>query len=914
MKKLRLAELKGFSSIFVLVGMLLVAIALPLATKLVQQSQENRSSAAAPSASSCTSSSVGSAKCSDGAIYKCTKGTATTVSGAATYYWKKYTPCTYGCGSGSTSCYQCNKDSDCGSNKDCIGHKCVSKCNLSGKYYSDGSKTCNGNVKYVCDAGKWSTTTCDCGCSSGSCQSKDSFYYYDEGKTSTACVSAGSYCDADKCKSAKGKTCYSSKSSCESANIKPVTVPVTGITVNRTSASLLVGSYVDITATVLPNDASNKSVSWSSSDSSIAKVSDSGRITGVKSGTAKVTAKTSNGKTATVSIDVKAAPTDSCKTAGGTCRATCGSNEKIGGDSTSCRPAVCCIPSTTTKENGECNSAYNGKTLTSRPTDAQACTKGGVYWVNPTASSGSYVWKCQGVNGGSDANCTATLKTSCSADGGSCVGSASICTGNLFGTVLGTLGCSGSTPTCCKVGASCTSKGGTCVTSGSGVTSGISCKISSTETGTTNLSYTCGTAQVCCLPGNVPYSGKCTTYSTGASVRPDTACSSGTVSWTDSTAADGDYNWTCKGSNDSVSTDDVTCSATITGSTSSNSSSCKNKGGFCTTYSTALANGSKCIVPGYATVGKVVTGLCSGDSKTVCCSGVTTPTSSGGGNNNGGGGTPTTPDEKVPATKITLDPTTLPLAIGASGMINATLEPADSTDSITWTSSDPAKATVNNGLVTGVAVGTAVITAKTDSGKTATANVTVAAAGTAKISFKFSLRGIKPSSECFDKLGNLKIDISSRTNVYQLGLSSGFTVLSGETNTYGDQVFKVTALALDSKFANVGTDNYLKIKGPFHIKRRMCLNNQSSKLSETTTCNISLTSDTVYDFSEYTLLAGDVNMDGVINSIDYSYVKTRLNAGADVSCGREGDLNLDGVVNSGDASLIKEALSSKDDE
>ena len=66
---------------------------------------------------------------------------------------------------------------------------------------------------------------------------------------------------------------------------------------------------------------------------------------------------------------------------------------------------------------------------------------------------------------------------------------------------------------------------------------------------------------------------------------------------------------------------------------------------------------------------------------------------------------------KVPATGIALDETA-EVAVGKTVTLTATLTPADSTDSVTWTSSDPKIATVDpDGKVTGVALGTATITA-----------------------------------------------------------------------------------------------------------------------------------------------------------------------------------------------------------
>lgn len=81
----------------------------------------------------------------------------------------------------------------------------------------------------------------------------------------------------------------------------------------------------------------------------------------------------------------------------------------------------------------------------------------------------------------------------------------------------------------------------------------------------------------------------------------------------------------------------------------------------------------------------------------------------------------------VPATSITLNKSTLSLReIGAEYTLVATLTPPDSTETVTWTSSDTSVATVDeNGVVTSVDYGTATIMANTGS-VSATCAVTVA--------------------------------------------------------------------------------------------------------------------------------------------------------------------------------------------
>ena len=80
--------------------------------------------------------------------------------------------------------------------------------------------------------------------------------------------------------------------------------PVTSVTLNQTSAALKKGETLKLTATVLPADAANKNVTWSSSDTSAATVLN-GTVTAVGSGTAKITVKTNDGgKTAVCTVTV----------------------------------------------------------------------------------------------------------------------------------------------------------------------------------------------------------------------------------------------------------------------------------------------------------------------------------------------------------------------------------------------------------------------------------------------------------------------------------------------------------------------------------------------------------------------------------------------------------------------------------
>ena len=82
-------------------------------------------------------------------------------------------------------------------------------------------------------------------------------------------------------------------------------IPVTSITLNQTTATLKKGETLTLTATVAPSDAANKSVTWSSSNTSVATVSTSGVVTAIGEGTAVITVKTADGgKTASCTVAV----------------------------------------------------------------------------------------------------------------------------------------------------------------------------------------------------------------------------------------------------------------------------------------------------------------------------------------------------------------------------------------------------------------------------------------------------------------------------------------------------------------------------------------------------------------------------------------------------------------------------------
>ena len=85
--------------------------------------------------------------------------------------------------------------------------------------------------------------------------------------------------------------------------VKVNPIPVTSITLDKDSAEVLVGEQFTLTATILPENATDKTVVWSSSDPSVASVED-GTVTALAVGDAVITASV-GGFSATCKVNVK---------------------------------------------------------------------------------------------------------------------------------------------------------------------------------------------------------------------------------------------------------------------------------------------------------------------------------------------------------------------------------------------------------------------------------------------------------------------------------------------------------------------------------------------------------------------------------------------------------------------------------
>ena len=88
--------------------------------------------------------------------------------------------------------------------------------------------------------------------------------------------------------------------------VKNPVISVTGVTLNKTALNLVTGASESLVATISPSNATNKDVEWTSSNTNVATVDTTGKVTGVSSGSATITVKTKDGtKVATCNVTVK---------------------------------------------------------------------------------------------------------------------------------------------------------------------------------------------------------------------------------------------------------------------------------------------------------------------------------------------------------------------------------------------------------------------------------------------------------------------------------------------------------------------------------------------------------------------------------------------------------------------------------
>ncbi len=529
------------------------------------------------------------------------------------------------------------------------------------------------------------------------------------------------------------KTADGGKTATCSITVK--SVPVTSVTLSPSSLSMTEGETSWLTATVSPSNASNKDVTWSSNNTSVATVSSDGEVTAKKAGTATITAKTADGgKTATCSVTVKA----STVSVTGVSLNTSSLTLQVG--------KTASLVATVSPS----NATNKGVIWTVGNTSVASVTSSGLVTANKV---GTTVVTVKTSDGGKTATCTVTVKSSTVSVTGVAISptSLSLTAGDTYdltptvspsnatnkavtwsssNTSVATVSSDG-TVTAKSAGSATI----TCTTSDGGKTATCSVTVKAGTVSVTGVSLnrtsmsltagTTGTLTATVSPSNatnkaVTWSSNNTTVATVSSSGVVTAKAAGSATITVRTD-DGGKTATCTvtvtsatvavtGVSVSPTSLSLTAGETYRLTPTVSPSNATNTGVTWTSSNTSVATvGSDGTVTAKAAGSATITCTTEDGAKKATCS-------------------VTVKNATVSVSSVSLDRTSMGLVVGSTGTLKATINPSNATNQgVTWSSNNTSVATVSSGgVVTAKAAGSATITVRTDDGgKTATCTVTV---------------------------------------------------------------------------------------------------------------------------------------------------------------------------------------------
>ena len=425
-------------------------------------------------------------------------------------------------------------------------------------------------------------------------------------------------------------------------------VEVESVSLNKSEMTLTEGESETLAATITPENAENKSITWSSNNEAVATVDVNGNVTAKSAGTAVITATSTNGKSAgcTVTVEKKQIPVTEVRLSESTVGIVEGSTYKL---------TATVLPENTTDSKNVSWSSSNSEVATVDANGTVTAKRAGTAVITATSTNGK------------TAGCTVTVSkkeipiTEISLD----KSSATLTEGEtttLVATVLPenttyskSVSWSSSNSEVAAVDANGTvtaKRAGTAVitaTSTNGKTAGCTVTVSRKEIPITEISLDKSSATLT--------EGETTTLT--ATVLPENTTDSKSVSW--------------RSSNSEVATVDT--NGTVTAKRA----------------------------------GTAVITATSTNGKTAGC-------------------TVTVSKKEIPITEISLDKSSATLTEGETTTLTATVLPENTTygKSVKWSSSNVAVATVDlMGKVTAKSAGTAIITATSENGKTASCTVTV---------------------------------------------------------------------------------------------------------------------------------------------------------------------------------------------
>lgn len=197
---------------------------------------------------------------------------------------------------------------------------------------------------------------------------------------------------------------------------------------------------------------------------------------------------------------------------------------------------------------------------------------------------------------------------------------------------------------------------------------------------------------------------------------------------------------------------------------------------------------------------------------------------------------------------------------------------------------------------------------------TPTPNPTGGATGNVKLNLKLKFQGItkKPSTEALNFIkGKIEGKMFGTKEGFVSGPEGNFLVKSDENGVWSGTIY------INLPQSSLGKKYTLLIKGRRHIQKKICDSIPTEASPGTYRCsdgNITLVAgDNNLDFSKIIMLVGDLDQNSIVDSVDFSMVRNCLGK-SDSVCVSSSDLNLDGVVNTQDFSLIIAALGIRTDE
>ena len=416
--------------------------------------------------------------------------------------------------------------------------------------------------------------------------------------------------------------------------------PVTGVTLNKTATTITAGNTEQLTATVSPSNATDKNVTWSSSNTVVATVNTGGVVTAHSSGTATITATTvDGGHTASCVVTVPSVAVTGVTLNKTSTTITVGNTEQL---------TATVAPSNATNKNVTWSSL--------QPQFATVDEAG----IVTAIATGTATIRVTTADGGRTANCTVTVPTV--------------------------------TPTSVS----------------------LNHKTLTLTVGATDTSLVATVLPANAANKNVSWSSSSNAVATVNSSGAVTAVSAGSVTITVTTTV-GSHTDTCIVTVGSVAVTGVTLNKTNTSITVGNEETL-----VATIYPTNASNKN---VTWYSYNQGVATVSASGVVKAIAAGTTNIRVTADGGQT-----AECTVTVPVPVSGVTLNKPATSITVGKTEQLTATVNPSNADNkNVNWSSSAPGVATVNtSGLVTAVSAGTATITVTTvDGGRTANCTVTV---------------------------------------------------------------------------------------------------------------------------------------------------------------------------------------------